>query len=280
MRWLLFGLILMVSVSSFSQDLSGTIVVRKKQDLQPRVSGKMGGKITREEFCVPFGIQVRAPHVIVTEYQITYWSVNGEKKYMFKGNHFSDEICVDVSRMKEGELINIYQIMGMDTLSGQEVRLPSIRFEIQASENSTQRIINDTSETGIRLFVLDRTINNANKKVCIIIDKETNQGFYVEEDGTPESIMLTVLNDQEGKYQRGDLIKKGNMLEFSVILNEDQKESLTFLCSAPENNRMMVEKIRKTDGVPVQTSRQLYLDPTVNNPRISNEVIKPEENEY
>lgn len=114
------------STFGWAQEIfTGTIRVRKPQDVTPKIAGKLGGTITPEEFCISDGIYVTAKGVKIISFEIAY----GDEEKFVEGNRMTPAICSAVAKIQTGQKISIYTIRAKDSL-GREVTLTPMLFEI------------------------------------------------------------------------------------------------------------------------------------------------------
>jgi hypothetical protein len=131
----IFLLIFLLSMGSVlaQPQLSGTIKVRKPADLQPRIAGKWQGYITPGELCNSQGIYVTQPGIKILAYEINYVAGQGERTHQEEGNVLTSEICAGINKMKNADLVHIYNILAQDEL-GRKFTLSPIRFSIDIKE--------------------------------------------------------------------------------------------------------------------------------------------------
>jgi len=128
-------LLFFFSISGWAQEtFTGTIRVRKPQDVTPKIAGKSGGTITPEEFCISDGIYVTAKGVKVISFEIAYAD---EEKFV-EGNRMTPAICSAVAKIQTGQKISIYSIRAKDSL-GREVTLTPMLFEITNNFNEVTK---------------------------------------------------------------------------------------------------------------------------------------------
>lgn len=130
--FLLIVLFLVVNIS-FAQT-NGVIKVRKKSSNLLTLNGYTDGAIQTQYICGGKGLYIQGNTRYTIKSFIILLETVKQIEVRLAGNIVSGEICDKINMLKTGDIVYINTIKALDSNTGKEVTMPSLRFQIRGSD--------------------------------------------------------------------------------------------------------------------------------------------------
>ncbi|MFZ5553889.1 MAG: hypothetical protein ACOZCO_12305 [Bacteroidota bacterium] len=204
-KWFTILLFFFSAVGWAQEQFTGTIRVRKPQDVTPKIAGKAGGVITPEEFCISDGIYVTAKGVKVTSFEIAY----GDNESFVEGHQMTPAICSAVAKIQTGQKISIYNIRAKDSL-GREVTLTPMLFEIANNFNEVtqpKEVISVEKTWGLahlgKFFGTNETMGDGLTRIYLVFNSDYTV-WYFHHKTHPNAVKAMIdFEKADGKKNHG-----------------------------------------------------------------------------